>query len=144
MAYKGKFRPKNPQKYMGDPSNIIYRSLWEAKLMMYLDKHPKVLQWGSEEVIIPYRSPIDGRIHRYFPDFIVKRINKEGKKETLLIEVKPKSQTRPPVAQKRKTKKYLNEVKTWGINAAKWKAAKEYCKDRKWVWQIMTEDDLGV
>ena len=94
--YKGKFKPKNPKKYIGDPSNIIYRSRWELKLMSYLDKHPHVLEWGSEELIIPYKSPIDGRYHRYFPDFLVKRINKNGQKETILIEVKPEYQTVPP------------------------------------------------
>jgi hypothetical protein len=147
---QGRFRPKNPKKYMGDPTNIIYRSGWEFKLMRYLDIHPKVLQWGSEELIIPYRSPIDNRIHRYFPDFIVKQINKDGRKETILIEVKPKAQTIPPDISKARTKsgrqspKYINEVKTWGINQAKWEAAEEFCKDRGWKFQIMHEDHLGI
>jgi len=148
--YQGRFKPKHPQKYMGDPTNIIYRSGWEFKLMRYLDSHPKVLQWGSEELIVPYRSPIDGRMHRYFPDFLVKQINKYGKKETILIEVKPKAQTVPPDVSKIKTKtgqtsrRYINEVKNWGINQAKWKAAEEYCKDRGWKFQIMHEGHLGV
>lgn len=150
MAYSGRFKPKTPSKYMGDPTNIIYRSLWELKLMMYLDKHQKVLRWGSEEVIIPYRSPIDGRVHRYFPDFFVEQINRTGKKESILIEVKPKYQTIPPDLSKKNTttgrisRKYLNEVKTWGVNSAKWAAAEEYCKDRGWKWQIMHEDHLGI
>lgn len=144
MAYKGRFKPRNPQKYMGDPTNIIYRSGWELKLMMYLDKHPDVLEWGSEELIIPYRSPIDGKIHRYFPDFLVKRINRNGIKETLLIEVKPEYQTVPPKKQNRITPRYLNEVKTWGVNEAKWKAASEFCKDRGWKFEIMTERHLGI
>lgn len=144
MAYKGKFKPQNPKKYMGDPSNIIYRSRWELLLMRYLDKHPHVLEWGSEELIIPYLSPIDGRYHRYFPDFLVKRINKKGIKETVLIEVKPEYQTVPPKRQDRVTQRYLNEVKTWGVNEAKWKAAEEYCKDRGWIFQIMTERHLGI
>lgn len=144
MAYKGKFNPKNIKKYMGDPTNIIYRSRWELLLMRYLDHHPHVIQWGSEELIVPYRSPIDGRLHRYFPDFLVKRINKNGIKETVLIEVKPEYQTVPPQRQDRITQRYLNEVKTWGINEAKWKAAKEYCEDRGWKFQIMTEKHLGI
>lgn len=143
-AYTGYFRPKNPKKYMGDPTNIIYRSRWELLLMGRLDKHPHVIEWGSEELVIPYRSPIDGRIHRYFPDFIVKLINKNGKKETRLIEVKPKYQTVEPKKQKRKTKRYINEVRTWGVNEAKWAAAEAYCKDRGWIWQIMHEDHLGL
>lgn len=144
MAYKGKFRPKNPGKYIGDPTNIIYRSRWELLLMKFLDDRSDVIEWGSEEIIIPYRSPIDGRYHRYFPDFIVKLINKEGKKETVIIEVKPDHQTRPPQKQNQITKKYLNEVKTWGINEAKWKAAEEYCSERGWKFEIMTEHHLGL
>lgn len=145
MAYKGKFRCKNPKKYMGDSSNITYRSRWELLLMMRLDQHPHVVQWGSEELIIPYRSPIDGRVHRYFTDFIVKRINKDtGKKETVVIEVKPYKETIAPKKQKKKTKRYLNEVKTWGINQAKWKAAEAYCADRGWKFIKMTEHELGI
>lgn len=148
--YQGKFKPKNPEKYMGDPTNIIYRSGWEMKLMRYLDSHPKVLEWGSEELFIPYRSPIDGRVHRYFPDFLVKQINKYGKKETILIEVKPKAQCYPPDMKKAKTQsgraspKYIREVKTWGVNSAKWEAAEDFCKDRGWKFQIMHEDHLGI
>jgi hypothetical protein len=78
--YQGRFKPKNPKKYMGDPTNIIYRSGWEFKLMRYLDVHPDVIEWGSEELIVPYRSPIDGRMHRYFPDFLVKQINRDKAK----------------------------------------------------------------
>lgn len=143
-TYKGYFKPKNPQKYQGDPTNIVYRSRWELKLMMYLDDHKDVLSWSSEEVIIPYRSPIDGKIHRYFPDFKVTKINKEGNKETALIEIKPLSQTQPPKKQPKITKRYLTEVKTWGVNEAKWKAAQSYCLDRGWSFHIFTEKELGI
>lgn len=143
-TYKGYFKPKNPQKYQGDPTNIVYRSRWELKLMMYLDDHKEILSWSSEEVIIPYRSPIDGKIHRYFPDFKVTKINKEGKKETALIEIKPLSQTQPPKKQPKITKRYLTEVKTWGVNEAKWKAAQSYCLDRGWSFHIFTEKELGI
>ena len=68
-SYKGKYYPLNPKKYKGNPSQVVYRSLWERKLMVYCDKNEKVLEWGSEEIIIPYMSPKDGRLHRYFPDF---------------------------------------------------------------------------
>lgn len=142
--HQGRFKPKNPQKYMGDPTNIIYRSGWELKLMRYLDQHQSVLEWGSEELIIPYRSPIDGRVHRYFTDFIVKQINSNGIKEVVVIEVKPKAQTKPPEKKSRVTKRYINEVKTWGVNQAKWQAAEDFCKDRGWKFQIMHEDHLGV
>jgi hypothetical protein len=143
-TYKGYFKPKNPQKYQGDPSNIVYRSRWELKLMMYLDDHKEVIKWSSEEIIIPYRSPIDGKIHRYFPDFKVTKINKEGNRETALIEVKPLSQTVPPKKQTNITKRYITEVKTWGVNEAKWIAAQNYCLDRGWSFHIFTEKELGI
>lgn len=146
-TYKGYYKPKNPQKYRGNPTTIIYRSSWELKMMNYLDSHPDVLSWGSEEVVIPYKSPVDGRYHRYFMDFIVTKINKDGKKETSLIEVKPSSQTRPPLLKEGaspRTKRYINEVMTWGVNEAKWKAAAEYCKDRGWTFHIFTEHELGI
>lgn len=144
MAFQGFFKPKNPQKYKGDPTDIVYRSSWEFRLMTYLDERKEVLSWGSETIIIPYRSPIDGKVHRYFPDFIVTKINKESKKETVVIEVKPFYQTVPPKKTSKVNKKYLTEVRTWGINEAKWKAAKEYCEDRGWSFHIFTENELGV
>jgi hypothetical protein len=144
MATKGYFKPKNPKKYRGNPTNIIYRSGWELKLMMYLDNHKDVINWSSEEIIIHYRSPIDNKIHRYYPDFLVTKINKEGVKETFIIEVKPKKQTKPPVKQEKLTKAYLTEVKAWGINEAKWKAALEFCKERGWSFHIFTEKELGI
>lgn len=144
MSYKGFFRPKNPSKYRGNSSQIIYRSLWELKLMNYLDLHKDVIQWSSEELTIPYRSPIDGKVHRYFPDFVVKKRTSSGTVETVMIEVKPKKQTVPPTPQTAKSKKYIREVMTWGINSAKWKAAQSFCEDKKWKFQIMTEDDLGI
>ena len=142
--YKGYFKPKNPQKYNGNPTNIVYRSLWELKFMMYLDGHKDIVKWGSEEVVIPYRSPIDNKIHRYFTDFVITKINKNGKKETIIVEIKPSNQTIPPKKPEKLTKRYLTEVKTWGINEAKWKAANEYCKDRGWSFHIFTEKELGI
>ena len=64
MAYKGKYKPKYRSKYKGDPTKIIYRSLWERRFMVYCDENPNIIKWASEEVIIPYRSPLDKRIHR--------------------------------------------------------------------------------
>jgi len=141
---KGKFKPKNPLKYKGNPTEIYYRSSWELKLMLYLDDHKDVVSWCSEEVIIPYRSPVDGRVHRYYPDFLVTKINNEGKKETALIEVKPAKQTVPPKKKDKITRSYITEVKTWGVNEAKWKAALEFCNDRGWSFHIFTEKELGI
>lgn len=144
MAYKGIFRPKNTAKYKGDPTNIVYRSRWELIVMQKLDAHPDVLEWSSEEINIPYRSPLDRKVHRYFPDFYMKRKGMDGKIECFLIEVKPKAQTVPPKVQNKPSRRYINEVATWGKNSAKWEAAQEYCKDRGWTFMTITEDDLGL
>jgi hypothetical protein len=143
MSYKGRFAPKNPQKYKGDPSNIVYRSSWELRMMKYLDDHPSVIWWASEELPIPYYSPVDKRVHRYFPDFIVKMKGRDGKERTVIIEVKPEKQTKPPT-QKRKTKRFLEEAVTYAINEAKWKAADLFCKEHGWQFKIITEKELGL
>jgi len=135
---QGFFKPLNPHKYRGNPTNIVYRSSWELRLMSHFDAHQDIVWWSSEEHVVQYRSPIDGKIHRYFPDFIINTKNKE----TIMIEVKPLAQTIEPKKQKTSTKRYINEVYTWGVNSAKWHAAEEYCKDRKWKFQIMTEKDI--
>ena len=144
MAYKGRFNISNPSKYKGDPQRIIYRSLWERKFMVYCDRTVSVIEWGSEEIVIPYKSPWDGRIHRYFPDFYCKIKQHNGTIKNLVIEVKPKKQTKPPKEPQRKTRRYLNEVKTWGVNSAKWKYAVEWCENNGMEFQILTEDDLGI
>lgn len=150
MAHKGRFRPKNPHKYKGDPTKIIYRSSWEVKVFKVCDEHPDIVEWASEEISIPYYSPIDGKWHRYFPDVYVKKKIGDSYEE-ILIEVKPEAQTRPPdISRKNATKtgrisrRYINEVKRFGINDAKWEAAKKYCDARGWKWQVMTEKSLGI
>ena len=143
MAYSGKYIPSNPKKYRGNYSQIIYRSLWERKLMVYCDMNEKVLEWGSEEIIIPYLSPWDNRVHRYFPDFYMKVKQTDGTYKMFIIEVKPKAQTKEPVKNpKRRTKRWLNEVFTYAINQAKWKSAEEFCKDKGMEFKIFTEDHL--
>jgi len=144
MAYSGKFRPRNPKKYRGDPSKIVYRSSWEARCMSYFDKNENVIWWSSEEIIVPYRSPVDGKVHRYYPDFIIKVKQKDGGIKTIMIEIKPEYQKKEPKVQKRKTKKYINEVFTYAINQAKWKAASSFCKDRLWEFYVLTEKDLDI
>ena len=144
MSYKGRYSPSYPRKYKGNPSNIIYRSLWERKFMVYCDLNENILEWGSEEIVIPYRSPIDNRVHRYFPDFYVKLKETTGKTKKYIIEVKPKKQTKPPSKPKRQTKGYLREVYEYARNQAKWEAAVDYCKDRLYEFKIMTEDELGI
>lgn len=112
--------------------------------MRYFDENVNILEWSSEEIAIPYRSPMDNQIHRYFPDFIIKTKTKSGKISTIMIEVKPKKQTIQPEKTNKITKKYLTEVATWGVNQAKWKAAQEYCSERLWHFKILTEDQLGL
>lgn len=143
MAYSGKFRPRNIKKYKGDPNNIFYRSSWECKYMAFLDSDPRILEWSSEEIVVPYTSPVDGKRHRYFVDFFVKMQTIHGPK-VYLIEIKPKKQSQEPKQRKRITKQYIQEVATWGVNQAKWHAATEYALDRGWEFQVLTEDDLKI
>jgi hypothetical protein len=118
--------------------------LWELKVMKYLDDNRNVLEWCSEEVAIPYISPVDNRPHRYFPDFIVVMLTPDGSTKTVMLEVKPKAQTKEPKIPTKKTRRYLTEVMTWGVNQAKWKAAQEYCLDRQWEFRLITEVELGI
>ena len=141
---KGRYIPRNIRKYRGDYKNIIYRSSWELKFMKYCDLNDSILEWGSEEVVIPYRSPLDNRIHRYFVDFYIKVEDMNGQIKKYLIEVKPKKQTAPPPKPKRQTKRYISEVTEYAKNQAKWKAATEFCEDRQWSFMIITEDELKV
>ena len=142
-SYKGFFNPKNPKKYNGDSTNIIYRSTWEVRVMKWLDNHPNVIWWNSEELIIRYRSPVDNKMHRYFPDFIAKMKQKDGSVMTYVIEVKPEAQTKMPV-QKKKTKRFLQEAATYAVNQEKWRAADIFCQEHGWKFLVLTEKDLGI
>jgi len=141
--YKGWFKPNNPGKYKGDPSNIVYRSTWEVRVMKWLDEHPQVIWWGSEELPIPYISPVDKKKHKYFPDFIAKMKLKDGKVMTYIIEVKPLAQTKMPT-QKKKTRKYLQEMATYAVNQEKWRAADIFCQEHGWKFLVVTEKELGI
>ena len=137
-AYRGTYRVKNIKKYEGDPTKCVFRSLWERQVFRWLDDHPKVVKWSSEEVVIPYRCKTDGKMHRYFTDLKIRMDN--GK--TYIIEIKPKAQTKEPKVRTRKTKKYINEVMTYVKNTSKWEAAEEYCENRGWEFAIWTEDTI--
>ena len=143
-SIKSIFKPSHPRKYKGDARNIICRSSWERRFCNWCDINESILEWGSEEFWIPYLSPIDNRTHRYFPDFIIKVKESTGEVKTYVIEVKPKRQTKPPIKKKRVSKSYLYEMKTYSANQAKWKAADEWCKDRKIEFKIITENELGI
>ena len=139
MNYRGRITNlKHPEKYLGDLSNIIYRSIWERNAIRWCDENPNVKEWGSEELAIPYDNPVLGRRAKYFPDLIL--VMTDG--TTRIIEIKPKVQTQPPEPGKRKTKQYMNEVATWAINNEKWKAAKDLCERNSLQFEIWTEDTL--
>ena len=144
MSYKGKYKPLRPYKYKGDPTKIIYRSLWERKFMQYCDDNMNILEWGSEEMYVWYKSPIDNRAHRYFPDFYIKVKENGGKIKKYIIEVKPKKQTKAPPKPKKQTKSYLREAFEFAKNKAKWRAANEWCMDRGFEFKILTETELGI
>jgi len=142
----GKFKPRNPEKYAGNADNIFYRSSWELRCMSHFDKNENIIQWASEELIIPYFDPVSNKLRRYFPDFVIKSKNKEGLIETSVIEVKPLKETMAPqpIKNPNKSKRYLTEVAKWGTNSAKFSAANKYCKERGWKFVIITEKDLGI
>lgn len=108
--------------------------------MKFLDMHEKVLAWNSEEVVIPYISPVDNKVHRYFCDIVFQKEGEDGKKEVHLVEIKPHAQTVEPQKKNKKTKTFISEVMTYGVNQAKWKAARDYCKKRDWKFTVMTEN----
>jgi len=136
--------PKFPKKYKGNVHNIVFRSMLERKVMGYLDKNPNIISWSSEEIVIPYISPIDGKKHRYFPDFLIEIRTKDNIIQKLLIEVKPQKFCQPPkqTPTKVNTKRYINEVLEWGKNSAKWKAANSVCQKMGWTFKILTEKEL--
>ena len=144
MSYKGKYQLKNPSKYKGNPTLVIYRSLWERSYMKKLDLNENILEWSSEEIALSYKSPLDNRIHKYYPDFYVKERLSDGTIKKYIVEIKPKKQTLEPKVPKRKTKGYLYEVMEYAKNQSKWNSAREYCKDHGYEFKILTEDDLNI
>lgn len=142
MAYSGKFMPQNLNKYKGNFRKITYRSTWEQFIMRWLDNHPDVVQWNSEEVVIPYFSNADGKKRRYFMDFWAKFSNGQE----FFFEVKPKKETRPPAKPSKLTtaakKRYIDEVYTWSVNTDKWKAASATADKMGIQFRLITEDSL--
>lgn len=140
-THKGLYKPKNPQKYAGNPGNIVYRSGWERRIMKEFDTNPFITKWASEELAIPYMSPIDGKKHRYFVDFVIEVKNDE----VIMIEVKPHKETRPPrKSPNGKRKTFIREQMTYEINSAKWITAKHYCDDKGWKFWLIHEDNVNM
>jgi hypothetical protein len=140
---QGIFKPRNPKKYIGKETPI-YRSGWELKFFRWADTNPNILEWASEAIIVPYRNPLDGQIHRYYTDGVV--LIKEGDKLTkYVIEIKPSSQTVPPVATKRKKQSSLiYETRQYAVNTAKWSAAQTWADQHGYKFLILTEKHLGI
>jgi hypothetical protein len=143
-SIKSKYKPSYPQKYKGDPNNIICRSSWERRFCHWCDLNESIVSWGSEEFFIPYYNPAKERVCRYFPDFIIKVKEQSGQIKTYVVEVKPAKQTVPPQKKSRVTKSYIHECTTYAVNQAKWKAAKEWCADRMLEFIVITEKELGI
>jgi hypothetical protein len=134
MAYSGRYKVKNPEKYEGDHTKVTYRSLWEKHAFRWADDNPDLAKWSSEEVIIPYLYEVDKRYHRYFMD--LKLSYKNGK--TYLVEIKPEKETRIPAGDRR-TRRFISESMTYVKNINKWEAANVYAQDRGWKFVIWTE-----
>lgn len=141
---QGKWFPKNPEKYVGDVNNIFYRSSWEKRFLNWCDMNPSVVAYSSEETVVPYICGTDNKPHRYFVDITMKIKDQNGNIKTYLVEIKPYAQTQPPKFKGRKTPRYLAEVETYIKNQSKWKAAKEYAKQRGAEFTIITEKELGI
>lgn len=138
MSYKGRYTIKNPDKYAGDARKVIYRSLWERNTFRWCENNPKVKLWNSEEVVVPYVSSVDKKLHRYYVDLLIQMDNKK----TYLIEIKPKKETQPPKPRSRKTKKFINEQLTYITNRDKWEAANKFAEHNGWKFQVWTEETL--
>ena len=138
MAYRGRFTPKHPEKYIGDIKNIVYRSLWERNTFRWIDTNTSIQYWVSEECVIPYVCETDNKVHRYYMDLWFQTV----KGDTYIVEIKPKSQTQPPKTPKRKTRRYIKESLTYVKNQSKWNAASEFALDRGWKFEVWTEDTL--
>ena len=143
MAYKGNYKLINPSKYIGDPTSINWKSLWERKVCRYLDVNENIIRWGYEPVKIPYFSHVHKKIKKYIPDFIVETKRKDGSIETTVLEVKPLSQSVKPQKGKKQSKKsFLRETIQYEVNQAKWKQAKRFCDQQGWLFKVVTEKDL--
>ena len=143
-SIKSLFKPSHPEKYIGDPNNIVCRSSWERRFCLWCDNNENILKWASEEFSIPYVSPKDNRVHRYYPDYLIEVKETSGKIKKYIVEVKPKKQTLPPKKPSRVTKGYIYESVTYAVNQAKWKAATEFALDNGVEFKIITEDELGI
>lgn len=140
---QGRFIPHNPAKYVGNPSNIIYRSSWERSFLHWCDITRQVARWSSEELVIPYMSPLDGQMHRYYVDFVVWMSTPNGVQK-YAVEIKPKAECVPPKPPKRKSlnESYIKRLETYEVNQAKWKHARAWCEAHGFKFIVLTENEL--
>lgn len=135
---QGYFQPRNPEKYVGDVTKIRFMSSWELSFQRFLDGNPNIIRWSSECIAIPYLKPTDGKIHRYYPDFWIEYINKDGEVLQEVLEIKPKSQA----GGKAVGRMSLYEKAQYAINLAKWESCKRFCDQRGITFRILTEQEL--
>jgi len=135
---QGFYKVRNPDKYVGNLNEVVFRSSWELSMNQFLDNNPNILRWSSEELIIPYLKPTDKKVHRYFPDYWIEYKNRDGKIVQEVLEVKPDNQVN--VGRKKRITNY--ERITYAINIAKWEAATKYCNDRGIKFRILTEKQM--
>lgn len=140
----GRFIPDNPSKYVGNVNNIIFRSSWELTTFEFCDDNANVLRWSSEEIAIPYVKPVFVqpfyKVTKYYPDLYVEYLSSKGAIIKEMIEIKPLKQTKS--SRSRKTKNRIIENATFMVNQAKWKAAEEWCIQRRIRFKLMTERDI--
>lgn len=139
---QGHYKPRHPEKYVGDINKIRFMSSWELSMNKFLDDNPNILRWSSEEIVIPYVKPTDGKVHKYYPDYWVEFQNKHGDVVSEIWEVKPKNQTTPPKTRGKNKKTQLRESITYAVNVAKWGAATQFCNKYKLKFRIITENQL--
>jgi hypothetical protein len=135
---QGFYTLRHPEKYVGDPNKVVFRSSWEEQTCSFFDNNPNVLRWSSEEIYIPYVKPTDGKVHRYYPDYWIEYKNNTGNIVQEIIEVKPEDQ----VFIQRKSRLTEWDKVTYNINRAKWKAAGEFCKKKGIKFRILTERSI--
>ena len=141
---QGIYTPKNPGKYSGDFKNIIFRSSWEQRMFRWCDLNPNVLEWNSEEIVVPYFFELDGKYHRYYVDLKIKLKTKDGSVKTYLVEIKPHAQIIKPIVEGKLNKSKKEAIETWCKNQKKWQAASEFAKQRGWEFLVLSERDLGI
>ena len=138
---KGRYKPVYPNKYVGDISSIIYRSSYELRFMKFCDYNKSILNWSSEGLSIDYIG-LDGKVHKYIPDFLIELVDTKGVHNKCLVEIKPFKQTIPPKKGRKRTKTIAEEQTIYQTNISKWESAKKFCNENNFKFLLITEKDL--